>query len=84
MTQNYGEKTKLIALTENGCVMDPDKVMNDNARWLFWGIWGGEFAVSKGALSDEYTSFELLTKAYNHERVLTLDELPDLRNYPLE
>lgn len=84
MTQNYGEKTKLIALTENGCVMDPDKVMRDNARWLFWGVWGGEFAVSKGALSSEYTSFELLTKAYGHERVLTLDELPDLKNYPLQ
>lgn len=84
MTKIYGEKTKLIALTENGCVMDPDKVMRDNARWLFWGIWGGEFTVSNGALNDEYTSFELLTKVYNHERVLTLDELPDLKNYTLQ
>lgn len=84
LAHECGEKTKLIALTENGCVMDPDKVMNDNARWLFWGVWGGEFAVSNGKLSDEYTSFELLEKVYRHERVLILDELPDLRNYPLD
>ena len=35
-------------------------------------------------LNDEYTELEILDKAYNHERVLTLDELPDLKNYPLD
>ncbi len=85
MAANYGEKTKLIALTENGCVMDPDKVFNDNARWLFWGTWSDPFTMKLGVvINDEYTTHELLTKAYNHERVLTLDELPDLKNYPLD
>ncbi|MBQ8979768.1 MAG: beta-mannosidase, partial [Oscillospiraceae bacterium] len=82
MAQNYGETTKLIALTENGCVMDPDKVMRDNARWLFWGTWSDPFTMKLGVvINDEYTTYELLEKAYNHERVLTLDELPDLKNY---
>lgn len=85
MATNYGIKTKLIALTENGCVMDPDKVFNDNARWLFWGTWSDPFTMKLGVvINDEYTTVELLTKAYNHERVLTLDELPDLQNYPLD
>lgn len=85
MATNYGTKTKLIALTENGCVMDPDKVFNDNARWLFWGTWSDPFTMKLGVvINDEYTTVELLTKAYNHERVLTLDELPDLQNYPLD
>lgn len=85
MAANYGEKTKLIALTENGCVMDPDKVFNDNARWLFWGTWSDPFTMKLGVvINDEYTTEELLIKAYNHERVLTLDELPDLQNYPLD
>ncbi len=85
MASNYGTKTKLIALTENGCVMDPDKVMNDNARWLFWGTWSNPFTMKLGVvINEEYTTIELLTKAYNHERVLTLDELPDLKNYPLD
>ena len=85
MATNYGTKTELIALTENGCVMDPDKVFNDNARWLFWGTWSDPFTMKLGVvINDEYTTVELLTKAYNHERVLTLDELPDLQNYPLD
>lgn len=85
MATNYGTKTKLIALTENGCVMDPDKVFNDNARWLFWGTWSDPFTMKLGVvINDEYTTVELLTKAYNHERVLTLDELPGLQNYPLD
>lgn len=85
MATNYGTKTKLIALTENGCVMDPDKVFNDNARWLFWGTWSDPFTMKLGVvINDEYTTVELLTKAYNHERVFTLDELPDLQNYPLD
>lgn len=85
MATNYGTKTKPIALTENGCVMDPDKVFNDNARWLFWGTWSDPFTMKLGVvINDEYTTVELLTKAYNHERVLTLDELPDLQNYPLD
>lgn len=85
MATNYGTKSKLIALTENGCVMDPDKVFNDNARWLFWGTWSDPFTMKLGVvINDEYTTVELLTKAYNHERVLTLDELPDLQNYPLD
>ena len=84
MARNYGTKTKLIALTENGCVMDPDKVFADNARWLFWGTWSDPFTMKLGVvLNEEYTTNDLLIKAYNHERVLTLDELPDLKNYPL-
>ena len=85
MAVNYGDETKLIALTENGCVMDPDNTFRDNSRWLFWGTWSDPFTMKLGVvLNDEYTELEILDKAYNHERVLTLDELPDLKNYPLD
>lgn len=76
---------KLVALSENGCVMDPDLVMRDNARWLFWGTWSDPFTLKLGVvLNEEYTEKDLLIKAYNSERTLTLDELPDLKNYPLD
>lgn len=75
---------KLVALSENGCVMDPDKVMQGNSRWLYWGTWSDPFTLSKGILNDEYTSMEILNKAYNSDRTLTLEELPDLKNYPLD
>ncbi|MCI5904900.1 MAG: beta-mannosidase [Oscillospiraceae bacterium] len=77
-------ESKLIALSENGCVMDPDLVMRDNARWLFWGTWASPFTLKDYVLNEEYTEKEMLIKAYNHERTLTLDELPDLKNYPLD
>lgn len=85
LAQNYGSENKLIALTENGCVPDPDNTFRDNARWLFWGTWSDPFTLKLGVvLNDEYTETDMLIKAYNHERVLTLDELPDLKNYPLD
>lgn len=81
--ESYGE-TKLVALSENGCIMDPDLTYRDNSRWLFWGIWSGEFAVrGDGSLSEYYTEREMLKKAYESEYTLTLDELPNLRKYPL-
>lgn len=76
-------ESKLVALSENGCVMDPDKVMQGNSRWLYWGTWSDPFTLNKGMLNDEYTSMETLNKAYNSDRTLTLEELPDLKNYPL-
>ncbi|MBQ8568411.1 MAG: beta-mannosidase [Oscillospiraceae bacterium] len=85
LANNYGEETKLVALTENGCVMDPDKVFEGNSRWLFWGTWSDPFTLKLGVvINEEYTEKTILNKAYNHERVLTLDELPDLQNYPLD
>ncbi|MDE7303471.1 MAG: beta-mannosidase [Oscillospiraceae bacterium] len=75
---------KLVALSENGCVMDPDKVMQGNSRWLYWGTWSDPFTLSNGILNDEYTTMETLNKAYNSDRTLTLEELPDLKNYPLD
>lgn len=75
---------KLVALSENGCVMDPDKVMQGNSRWLYWGTWSDPFTLSKGLLNDEYTTMETLNKAYRSDRTLTLEELPDLKNYPLD
>lgn len=85
LATNYGSESKLIALTENGCVPDPDNTFRDNARWLFWGTWSDPFTLKLGVvLNDEYTETDMLIKAYNHDRVLTLDELPDLKNYPMD
>lgn len=77
-------ESKLVALSENGCVMDPDKVMQGNSRWLYWGTWSNPFTIDKGFLNDEYTTMEVLDKAYQSDRTLTLEELPDLKNYPIE
>ncbi len=74
-------ENKLTALAETGCVPDPDLTWRDNARWLLWGTWSGEFCVQNGVLSEQYTDKEMLKKAYASEHTLTLSELPNLRKY---
>lgn len=75
---------KIIAMTENGSLFDPDAAFNDGTRWAWFSTWNGEFTLKDRQLSGQYTSLDLWNKIYNSERVLTLDELPDLKNYPLD
>ena len=78
-----GER-KLVALSENGCIPDPDLMKRDNAVWLYFGVWSGSYTVmwDDAVYNEQYTDLEMLKKVYNSEHTLTLDELPDLKNYP--
>lgn len=83
---DYTPNTKMIVLSENGCVPDPDLINRDGAMWGFFCTWGGEFVAKDSsiyALSEQYTEKTMLKKVYDSELVITLDELPDLKNYPL-
>lgn len=83
---NYTPNTKMTVLSENGCVPDPELMERDGAMWGFFCTWSGEFVVSEAddlALSEQYTEEAMLKKAYDSELVITLDELPDLKNYPI-
>lgn len=64
---------KPVALTETGCVPDPGDIKITGARWLWFMVWWGEFTTT-----DKYTDDEMFRKVYNHQDVITLDELPDL------
>jgi len=72
---------RIIALTENGCLFDPDLAFRDGAVWSHFCTWNGDFVWSGYGLSEKYTERYMFEKVYNHEKVLTLDELPDLRSY---
>lgn len=84
---NTSANSKLIAMTENGCLMDPELVVRDNNRWLFYMTWEGEFVASGGVIikySEQYSEQYMLEKVYSSEKILTLDELPDFKMYPLD
>jgi mannan endo-1,4-beta-mannosidase len=67
---------KLITLSECGSFPDPDNLVKDGAAWSFFMPWYGDF------VSDSYyNSVELWQKTMDHEYVITLDEMPDLRSY---
>jgi mannan endo-1,4-beta-mannosidase len=76
-----GENRKIIAMTENGCLFDPDLAFRDNAIWSYFGTWEGEFMVYGSILSEKYTEKEMVKKVYTSDKVITLDELPDLKTY---
>jgi len=83
---DYADSNKMVVLSENGCMFDPDLAIRDGAMWGYFGTWSGEFITSSGALniySEQYTEEYMLQKIYNHENVITLDELPDLTTYPI-
>lgn len=83
---DYTDANKMIILSENGCLFDPDIAIRDGAMWGSFGTWGGEFVSSSDTLyiySEKYTEEYMLKKVYEHEHVITRDELPNLKNYPL-
>lgn len=82
----YTDARKMIILSENGCMFDPDLAIRDGAMWGSFCTWGGEFISGSDSLfvfSEQYTEEYMLKKVYEHEHVITRDELPDLKNYPL-
>ena len=83
----YSTERKMVYLTENGCIFDPDLAVRDGAMWGMWGTWQGEFVRKTSAitpkLSEQYTEEYMMKKAYGHEVVITLDEMPDLKTYPI-
>ncbi|MBP1757024.1 MAG: xylanase, partial [Firmicutes bacterium] len=78
-----GDTRKIVAMTENGCMFDPERAVRDDAMWSYFGTWEGEFLTLNNTytLSERYTETDMLVKVYNSDRVITLDELPDLRTY---
>lgn len=70
---------KLVMLTENGCVIDPELAVRDNILWGMFCTWQGEFVQQDGKLSETYNDAEMLRKVYSSDLVITLDELPNLK-----
>ncbi len=78
-TAYYGT-TRASALTDCLMIPDPDVLVQDNARWLYFSLGKGDCLIdSSGKLNYRYTSPELLDKAYNHNDFVTLDELPSFK-----
>lgn len=80
---DYTDARKVIVLSENGCLIDPELAVRDGVMWGLFCTWQGEFVQRNGRLSEEYNDQNMLRKVYTSDAVLTLDELPDLKNYPL-
>ena len=82
----YTDARKMIVLSENGCIPDPDLAFRDGTPWGFFCTWQGEFiaqAEGYNMMSEQYNEKTLVQKVFSHEKVINRSELPDLKNYPL-
>jgi hypothetical protein len=73
----FGRGNKLVALSENGPIPDPDRLVSENAGWLFFTTWSARTLT-------ERNSKEQLINAYRHPHVLNLGDLPSLKDYPFK
>lgn len=79
------ERNRIVALTENGAIPDPDNCVKDGAQWSFFMTWNDSGA--PGTNENNFWSGEHHNtqahkkKVYTHDFVITLDELPDLTAY---
>ena len=83
-------KDRMVALTENGAIPDPDKCKQDEAVWSWFMTWNdGGYTIGQTDKNNFWTGEYHNTNAhknyvYNHKLVITLDELPDLTTYRTE
>lgn len=80
-TQRSSAEKKLIALTENSYIPDPDKMAADGASWLWFMVWndgGGEPVtdVNNFWSGEYYNTTAHKKKVYNHPNVITLERVP--------
>ena len=83
---SISEDHKMIVLSENGCLFDPDLAFRDGATWGYFCTWCGEFVLKSdghNVYGEKYTEKDILMKVYRDERVITRDDLPDLTTYPI-
>ena len=76
---------KMIILSENGCVPDPDELFADRIIWGSWCTWGGEFVLKSAGfnqMSEVYTEKDMILKVYGDDRVVKRADLPDIASYP--
>ena len=72
---------RMIALSENGCLCDPDALLADGVPWLWWCVWWGDFVFKREAdgrlvYQETYTDVSMLRHVYHHPYVKNLDDLP--------
>lgn len=68
--------SKIVAMTENGSIPDPDLLPIYHADWSWFCTWVGSYLTDGNS-----NSLSHLIKVYGSSYVLTLDELPNVKNY---
>lgn len=77
----YSNSDKMVALSENGTIPDPDNMKKDKAMWLWFMTWNDGLA--SGTDDNNFWEGEAHNpethkkKVYNHQNIITLEQLPE-------
>ena len=74
MNSLYGSK-KMVAISECGSMPDVTSLTKDAAAWSWFMPWYGDFT-----RNSQHNSLELWKKMFASSYVITLDEMPSLKN----
>ena len=69
---------KMVAMSENDSIPSLENLLNDKAAWLYFCPWYMNYLTS-----EQNNPVESLVEIYNSDYCITLDELPDLKSYPI-
>ncbi len=73
------EGQKMVAMTENDSIPSLENLQNDRAAWLYFCPWYMNYLTS-----EQNNPVDNLIEIYNSDYCITLDELPDLKTYPMQ
>jgi mannan endo-1,4-beta-mannosidase len=68
----------MVATTENDTIPSRENLVNDRAAWLYFCPWYMDYLKSA-----QNNPVDNLIEIYNSDYCITLDELPDLKTYPI-
>ncbi len=69
---------KMVAMSENDSIPSLENLVNDKAAWLYFCPWYMNYLTS-----EQNNPVENLVEIYQSDYCITLDELPDLKTYPI-
>ena len=69
---------KMVAMTENDSIPSLENLLNDKAAWLYFCPWYMNYLTS-----EQNNPVDNLIEIYQSDYCITLDELPDLKTYPI-
>ncbi len=76
--QRFCQGRKVLALSENGAIPDPDLLVKNHAGWAFFCTWCGKFI-----LDDKVNPPDFLARVYHHPYVVSKNALPALKDLPV-
>ena len=69
---------KMVTMSENDTIPSLDNLTSEKAGWLYFCPWYMNYLTS-----EQNNPVDNLVEVYNSDYCITLDELPDLKTYPM-